>query len=485
MDKNNLNKSLFTNKVDAIYAGYPNIADVLRASDEGVLQAVNVYSQRCGHVPLDNISASYVLVAGHTVRISSQLEYLSKIYKKTLIPKTASELNVISKSENKKVIVVPYISVSETEKYLSSHLENFEIWALPPQFTHILKNKAESHLRIQKSQIPNLSVPDFEVTDIDALTETAEKFIKDKVLKIYSDFDVPSYTPGIMVRFVECDGNYGAGVVKALKNRIVFHPDGARSGAQDFDNWKDAMKACAGHIRSTINPQKEKRVIISRLIETADSPGMSIALIDGNIASLGWNSQLQSGGTACIGTGSYKPKNSLLKSKKKLFEEQTLTAFEAFLRKQAREINIDFNNLNAFINIDLIIPDKSESDLQKKRFGSAFNYISESNPRFTNWTDAVLTGVAAQGKKQTVSSMMSIIKEGIEAEDKVKLPKNVSPEEVRSEIFKKDLKLSQYGTRIIARMTQSPMGIIYMGNIPAARKELNMIIKKLKERGTI
>lgn len=474
-----INKSLFTDKNDAIYAGYPNIADVLRASDPGVLQAVSVYSQRCGHVPLDNLPVSYVLVERHTARITSQLEYLSKVFKKSLIPKTAGELNLISKFENKKIVVVPYISVKETENYLASKLDNFEIWGLPARLTHNLKNKAESHIRIQKSGVPNLSVPDFEITDIDSLADSAAKFINDKVQNLYSEFSISNYLPGIMVRFAECDGNYGAGVVKARKNKIVFLPDGNDNYPQEFDTWKDAVAACAGHIRSTMNTAKEKRVVISRLIESVDSPGMSVAVLDNELTSLGLNSQLQSDGTACIGTGTYKPKSAELRVKKQKIEEETLIAFKKFLIDQSADLGIKFNTINTFINLDLIIPGKLEYELQKKRFGKTYNYISESNPRFTNWTDAVLTGVAAQGDRQTIASMQKIIKHGIEAEDKVKLPEGVDPEAVRDEIYKKDLQLQEYGTRIIARMTQSPMGIIYMGDIPQARRELGAIIKKL------
>lgn len=483
MNTKNLNRSIFTKKdSEVIYAGYPNIADVLRASDAGVLQAVSVYSQRCGHIPLDNTPVSFVLVGRHTAKIESQLQYLTKIYKKTLIPKTAEELNKISKTENKKIVVVPYINVQETGDYLSSRLENFEIWGLPPQLTHNLKNKAESHIRIQKSGIPNLHVPDFEITDIDSLPETAQSFIEQKVLKLYANYNLSDYIPGIMVRFVECDGNYGAGVVKAHKNKIIFLPDGNDNYPQEFDTWKDAIIACAGHIRSTMNISKEKRVIISRLIESVDSPGMSMAIMDGEITSLGLNSQLQSDGTACIGTGTYKPKSAELRAKKRKIEEETLNAFKKFIIDQSADLGIKFDEINAFINIDLIIPGRFEIELQKKRFGNTFNYISESNPRFTNWTDAVLSGVAAQGEKQTIASMQKIIKLGIEAEDKVKLPQNLEPGAVRDEICKKDLQLQKSGTRIIARMTQNPMGIIYMGDIPAARRELDKIIMKLSER---
>lgn len=485
MNTKNLNKSLFTKKDnEVIYAGYPNIADVLRASDAGVLQAVSVYSQRCGHVPLDKSSVSYVLVGRHTKKIAGQLNYLSNIYKKTLIPATPEELNSLSRSENKKIVVVPYINVKETGDYLSSKLENFEMWGLPPQLTHNLKNKAESHIRIQKSGIPNLHVPDFEITDIDSLPETARSFIDQKVLKLYSKYSLSDYTPGIMVRFVECDGNYGAGVVKAHKNKIIFLPDGNDNYQQEFDTWKDALTACADHIRSTMNTTKEKRVIISRLIELTDSPGMSVAILNGEIISLGLNSQLQEDGTACIGTGTYKPKSQDLMAKKQIIEDETLISFTKFLQKQSLESDVEFNAINAFINIDLIIPGKIEHELQKKRFGNAFNYISESNPRFTNWTDAVLTGVAAQGEKQTIVSMQKIIKQGIEAEDKVKLPEGVDPEAMRDEIYKKDLQLQQHGTRIIARMTQSPMGIIYMGDITTAHRELDKIIMKLTERSS-
>lgn len=472
---------LFTHgETRKIGIGYPNIQDVLRASDQLVHKKVQVYAQRCGHIPLDNVENTYDLVSEHTDEITSQLQYLSRVINRTITPKTPSQIREeMKKYPGSKPLSVPYIKVPETENYLKKNLGDVDIWGLPAEMANALKNKADLHERINKSNIEGLHISDFIISNIDELPVHAEEFLQEKVEKLYKKYGIGDYEPGLMLRFAECDGNYGVGIIKSLNNKIMFLPDGNESQGISFTNWNEAFLECKKFLKTTMNMEKEKRVVISRLIDSADSPAMSVAIIDGEIISLGLNSQIQTYGSACVGTETYKPRSEYLNNHKEEYEKTVSYSFEKLLRGLAQEEGIDMNNIRGFANIDIIIPSEKERELQIKRFGNTFLYISESNPRFTNWTDGVLTGVAVQKKPQTVRSMLEVIKDGIQNVDKFILPAEVDPGAVREEIYKKDQELKNVGIRIIARMTASPMGVIFMGDLKKAREELEEIIKKL------
>lgn len=475
-----LDKDLFESSVgQKIGVGYANISDVLRASDAVTVGRVKFYEQRCGHVPLGSVDKSYVLVSEYSDVITSQLEYLSGLFGKSVEPKTAGELKMIGHGiGDENFVIVPYINVAETEAYLKEKF-GLSAWGLPFGITDKLKNKASLHERLSKGMIDGLCVPDFVVSDIEELADKSEEFLQsNEALYRKYDSDCP---PGLVVRFAECDGNYGAGVLLQSEKGVVFRPDGAGKMVV-YESWKDALIACQKHIKSTINPLKERRVVVSRFIEAVDSPGMSLAVMDGEVVSLGWNSQLQGDGLACVGTMTYRPKTDKMRFLKQKYEDETAVAFYKLLKDIAVEEGIDLGRARGFANIDIITPGEREHDLQVKRFGREFNYLSESNPRFTNWTDALLTGVGVSHKRQSIRSMLEVISSGLMAEDKFKLPEGLDPRRVREEILKADSVLRIEGTRLIARMTTNPMGIIYMGDIEKGRANLVGIVKDLEGR---
>jgi hypothetical protein len=107
------------------------------------------------------------------------------------------------------------------------------------------------------------------------------------------------------------------------------------------------------------------------------------------------------------------------------------------------------------------------------------NYLAECNPRWTNYTDAILVVLGANRKEPTIENMRAVIQAGISTIDKYPLPAAVDPHVLRDQIFERDQVLQQVGTRIICRMARDPMGLIFAGNIALAQQEVEQILAKL------
>jgi len=149
------------------------------------------------------------------------------------------------------------------------------------------------------------------------------------------------------------------------------------------------------------------------------------------------------------------------------------------LRKTAQKCGIDFASIRGVANIDIMIPSRLEERLQQKRGQKAAHYLAECNPRWTNYTDAIMTVIGANRKEQTINNMRRVIQEGIFTLDKHHLPENVDPVRLRDLIFKRDDVLKQDGTRIICRMTKNPMGLIFAGDVKRAQQEFAGIVHLL------
>ena len=129
-----------------------------------------------------------------------------------------------------------------------------------------------------------------------------------------------------------------------------------------------------------------------------------------------------------------------------------------------------------------MLPSDLEEMLQKRRGYKQSHYVAECNPRWTNYTDAIMTIIGVNRKKQTISNMRAVIQEGIATIDKFYLPENVDAQVVREYIFQRDLVLKQSGTRIICRMAKKPMGLIFAGDINKAQQTVASIITFLTSK---
>ena len=477
-----LDTALFATPVPAtLGVGFHNVGSgVLRASNEALVKQVERhYGERCGHLPLDAGNVR-VLVVQHTTDIRTQMDYLSRLFGKAITPRTLDEL----RAENEKLagsapLVVPYINVPETETHMRDVL-GAQPWGLPGIMTHALKNKANFYQLADEFDLEGFRPPDYAVSALDDVSNAAKDFLA-RVEELYHQAGIAGIYPmGVMLRAAESDGNYGCCLVYENSTGIEVVPNGDVEHAQHYTCWQDALASSQKHLAATMNTQKEARIVISRYIDFADSPGMSVVIINGQVESLGWNSQLQKKGSkACIGTSTYLPRNPHLQRMQQQYEEQTAAFFETFLRMTARKCGVDFASIRGVANVDIMIPGELEQKLQRERKQPVANYLAECNPRWTNYTDAIMTVLGANRKAQSINNMRAVIQAGICTFDKYPLPEKVDVGRVRVCLAERDDVLKQDGTRIICRMAKNPMGLIFAGDVQQAEQEVHAVLTKL------
>jgi hypothetical protein len=477
-----LNASLFRSHIKMkLGIGYHNVGTgVLRASNKEIIDYVeDHYGQRCGHLPLD-AQGVYVLVNAHSEENQSHLKYLSQLYGKEIEAVTLVELQQLQERISAShILIVPYINVPETEKRMQTDL-GAESWGMKADMVSFLKNKANFYQFIDEFEFDDFRTPDYRITHVADVSKAALGFLN-TVEDVLKNAGLSQYPLGVMLRAAESDGNYGCCLVYEEHKRVRVVPNGDVAYAVYYSSWKEALAVSQQHLTATMDLQKETRIVISRYIDMVDSPGMSVVILDGRIESLGWNGQLQQiGSKACIGTSTYKPSNASLARLQNTYEGQTLTYFEAVLRRAAQKCGVDFATIRGVANIDIMLPSNLEEMLQKKRGQKASHYVAECNPRWTNYTDAIMTVIGVNRKKQTINNMKAVIEEGISTIDKFFLPEDIDPQEVRECIFQKDEELKKSGTRIICRMAKKPMGLIFAGDINKAQQAVESIIHYLK-----
>jgi len=473
-----LNTSLFgSHEQMKLGVGYHNVGTgVLRASNKTTVDYVeDHYGQRCGHLPLD-AQRVCVLVNAHTDDIESHLKYLSQLYGKEIEAITPDELQQQQKRFSAyHMLIVPYINVPETEKRIQTELRA-ESWGMKGDMVSFLKNKADFYQFIDEFELDGFRTPDYSITHIADLSKEALGFLN-TIEDVVKKAGMSQYPLGVMLRAAESDGNYGCCLVYEENKLVRVVPNGEVEHAAYYSSWREALAVSQKHITATMDQQKETRIVISRYIDMVDSPGMSVVIMDGRIESLGWNGQLQQNGSkACIGTSTYKPANASLARLQQQYERQTLAYFDAILRRTAQKCGVDFASIRGVANIDIMLPSDLEETLQIKRGHKLSHYVAECNPRWTNYTDAIMTIIGVNRKEQTISNMKAVIQEGITTIDKYHLPEYIDTQAVRECIFQRDEVLRKSGTRIICRMAKKPMGLIFAGDINKAQQEVASII---------
>jgi hypothetical protein len=487
MMEGNVLTSLLTTSIFASHAqrtvgvGFHNIGDsgVLRASNTAIVKAVQAhYGARCGHIPL-NAQRVHVLVDIPTPDIQAHMAYLSQLTGKAIKPITPDDLKrEQQRSPDSPALVVPYINVPEAEQQIQANL-GAESWGLPGKMVTILKNKADFYQLLDEFDLDGFRTPDYRVVNMADLLKEAHSFL-DAIEQLLKKTGITNYPLGLMLRGAESDGNFGCCLLYEKGGRIVLVPDGEVELATYYTTWPDALATAQKLLMAAVNQEKETRVVISRLLDLADSPGLSVVIMDGRVESLRWNGQLQDEGSkACVGTSTYRPKNASVARLQREYEDQTAALFETLLRKTAHKCDADFASLRGVANIDLMLAGTLEKRLQKKRGQKSAHYLAECNPRWTNYTDAIMTVIGANRKEQSISNMRTVIQERVIAIDRYHFPAHIDPWAVRECIFQRDDLLKHEGTRMICRMLDNPLGVIFTGNIEKAQQEVATIIRHL------
>ncbi len=476
-----LTTSLFaSSEPKTIGVGYHNVGSGCHcASHSDLIQKIDDrYGQRCGHLPLE-AERVHVLVAVPTAEIESQWAYLSQLMGKTITVLSPQDFAIaLRDAADPSALVVPYINLPETEHWIQEELGALS-WGLAGKMVQLLKNKADFHQLVEDLQLEGMAVPEYTIAPVAAVPQAALRFLG-TMEEIISQAGVGSYPMGVMLRAAQSDGHYGSCLVYEHQQRLLVVPDGDVQQARGFPTWQHALTVAQQHLAASMNQQLESRVVISRFVEVADSPGLSVVILDGRIESLGWNSQLQApGSTACVGTSSYQPKNAALARLQAAAEAQTAAGFEVLLRQTAHRCGLDFASLRGVANLDLMLPGPREQHLQQRRGRSPAIYLAECNPRWTNYTDALLTILAVKRQTPTVSALRTAIQEGLATVDCYPLPPTVEPQRVRDELLRRDASFRQAGISIICRMTHNPMGFIFAGDVKQAQQEVARLLAQL------
>jgi hypothetical protein len=479
---NILHASLFAaDKKWTIGAGFHNIGGVLRASNKKVVDKLEAhYGERCGHVPLDAQKVR-VLVEVPTLAIQAQMSYLSQLFGKEIKAVTFEDLQRESETDERP-LVVPYVNVPEAGQRLQGIVEA-DLWGIPAPMVHLLKNKADFYRLADELDLPGLRPPDYVISSVYDVYSEARRFLA-AIELLYCEAGVVAHYPlGIVLRAAESDGNYGSCLLYARGDMVLAVHDGDADHIQVHQDWNDALLAAQKSLAMTMDVQKETRVVISRYIDMADSPGMSVVLLDGHAQSLRWNGQLQgTDSKACVGTSCYMPRSAYLRAWQQRYEEQSASIFVSLLKQTAAKCHIDFATIRGLANIDMMLPGAAEIALQQKRKQPFVHYLAECNPRWTNYTDAIMVMIGANRKAPTINNMQAVIRDGISTIDKLPLPAHVNPALVREQIWSVDEKLKQDGTRIVCRMTKNPMGVIFAGDIQRAQQAFGSAVALLADR---
>jgi hypothetical protein len=479
-----LTTSIFASPAQrTIGVGFHNVGSggVLRASNTEVVRNVEAhYGARCGHIPL-NAEKVCVLVHAHTADIQAHLAYLSQLVGKEITAIMADELKYEQqRSPESPALVVPYINVPEAEQQIQAYL-GAESWGLPGKMVTILKNKADFYQLLDELDLDGFRAPDYCNVNIADLAKEALHFLA-IIEQMLKEAAVAQYPLGLILRTAESDGNYGCCHLYEKGGHIILVPSGGVKPAR-YTTWHEALATAQNYLTTTMNQEKETRVVISRLLKLADSPGMSVVVMDGQVESLRWNGQLQdTGSKACVGTSTYRPKNAHVAYLQRDYEDQAVAFFETLLRKTAHRCGVDFASLRGVANLDLMLAGPLERQLQKKRGQKPTHYLAECNPRWTNYTDAIMTVIGVNRKEQNISNMRTVIQEGVVAIDKYHFSQSIDPRVVRECIFQRDELLKHEGTRVICRMLDNPMGLIFTGDIEKAQQEFAAIVRQLAKK---
>jgi hypothetical protein len=476
-------------------AHWQNIGDVVPDVDPKTTRYLNKhYGLRGG--AMDWGKKVGLMVEERTPAILEQAAYLGATSGKTLNVWEIPDLQ--NGHHPADTLVVPYIHTQRTQDAVRDMGQ--ESWGLPPKLVAQLKNKVNFHEAVSASGVEGFSVPDYKIATLRNVDKVAKDILRDSEA-VYAEHDLSGrYPMGVVIRAEESDGNYGNviihglsdGRIKVLVNgeplKKTVHGHTVEAPPYRRGSWNRALhEAKLSLVDSTakgINP----RFVVSRFMDVADSPGMSLVLNKGYIESLGWNTQLQAEGTKqCIGTEKYQTNNPYLKRMQMMYEQKSAEDFAAFIQETAGSQGIPFESISGIINVDIMLPGPLEVELRRKRgIGDGYD-VAECNARFTNYTDAALAAVGLTGLEPTPRNIQTVVWNGVTSIDRMNL-RGASPEVVRAELFRIDQEAMRSGdpNRVFMRMPDSPTaGMILIGDKELAQEKVDRALNRARTKRAI
>jgi hypothetical protein len=467
-----------------------NIGDVVPGVSREVSDYLNShYGSRGGALDWSRSEVG-LLVPERTPRIQNHADYLGAT--------AGRPLNVWEKDDlqnghhhHADTLVVPYIHAERTQRTVREMGQ--ESWGLPPAMVARLKNKVSFHEAVREVDVEGFEVPEYKVASLQNLDKVAKNVLKESE-SLYAEHGLSGVYPrGVVIRADESDGNYGGNVIihengKGIKVVINGKPlteviDGKEvPKAYRRGEWGHALRDSKKILEKSIDKGAKPEFVVSRYMDLADSPGLSLVVNRGYVETLGWNKQVQAKGTtACIGTEKYSTDNPHLKRLQAAYEDKTADDFRLFLEETAKKLNIPFEEISGVINVDIMLPGALEAELRKRRGQPDGYYLAESNARFTNYTDAVMAVVGLTGLTPSPREIQSVVWQGVTSVDRQPIGE-ARIEAVREELYRIDQAAKEGGdpNRAFMRMPDSPAGIILTGNRKEAQKKVDLAVELAK-----
>lgn len=457
--------------------GDHNVHEIFPAGSPELIEYLEQhYGQRCGHLP--DTEQVGVFVGNANPIVHAQMDYYSSLLGAPIKVEERRSLN----GQYKGALVVPYINTSAAERRFQSH--GLEIWGLPGKIVDNLKNKATCHRLIREMGIPGFSVPDHRIIDVDNISVETVTYLQ-QIQADYARTNTQGYPVGVMMRAAESDGNYGACYLKETPTGVNLVPNGDSKEVVQHKDWRSALQNAQNYLLSTASANKgvEPRIVVSRLMDLADSPGMSALIVNGEILPLRWNGQVRESAesSACVGTSTYQSPTENLRRIQEDYEESSALAFANFIRSVIKKYGYNPKDVSGFVNVDLMIPSEMEVKFQRKLQGNPnlssgdLITVAEINPRFTNYTDALLLVAGISGLEKTPRNILKIIQNGVYTYDKYPIKDGTKVDEVEDKIRKLDSDLQYFGTRIVLRMRDRSIGLVFAGDVPEARRRFDAL----------
>ena len=441
-------------------------------------QAANKYNSRGGALNWELPRVG--IIANRTKEALDHAKYVTSIVGKRYEVVEYEDLRQIAKGTT---LIVPYINSSAAHKELNIYDADIHqtIWGLPPLLADILGNKATLHQLIRETTLKDLHVPEFRIAQLDNFNETAQKVL-DESKSLYQRFS-PQYPLGLFFRTALSNGQFGnARIVQGLQGKlfITIYEEKTKKEILPSNSWEEAIRRVKKSIIKNKNNVVDPEIVISRYIDMIESPGQSIFFLNGYAIPLDWNGNLfQNGDPVSHGTTVFTTQNPEILKQLKDYQQQSGEVLSAFVKKVARKNGIPYDTMSGLLNFDLMIPGKLERELLQAQGKNIHYYIAECNPRWTNWTDALMNAVGINHQKPSIASINKIIEHGIHNIDEFPL-QGANLDIFREKIYHADQKLIADGrTRVFIRVPgQNFAGIILLGDRILGEKILADAIKK-------